>query len=93
MVSLKDVRTLRLFQSDCCFDFMNVLLVLCMPQLPSIRAACDLCELKELRPRLMPGRWIFEINVVRGTPSRAAAPFRPLYREIVAAHLADRPSF
>jgi hypothetical protein len=30
------------------------------------------------------------INVVRGTPSRAAAPFRPLHREVVAAHLAHR---
>ena len=44
--SLKDVLPLRLFQSDCCFDFMNILLVLCVPQLPSIRAARDFRELK-----------------------------------------------
>ncbi len=44
--SLKDVLPLRLFQIDCCFDFMNVLLVLCVPQLPSIRAARDLSELQ-----------------------------------------------
>ena len=50
--SLKDVRTLRLFQIDCRFDFMNVLLVLCMPQLPSIRAARDLRELKIVSPAI-----------------------------------------
>src|ERR1700692_437439 len=31
----------------------------------------------ELCPRLMPSRFILEINVVRGRPSRAAAPSRP----------------
>ena len=41
-----------MFQSDCCFDFMNVLLVLCMPQPPSIRAARDIRELKIVSPAI-----------------------------------------
>ena len=50
--TLKDVRTLRLFQSDCLFDFMNVHLVLCMSQLPSARAARDLRELQIVSPAI-----------------------------------------
>ena len=74
--SLKDVLPLHLFQSDCCFDFMNVLLVLCMPQLPSIRAARDIRELKIVSPAIdtQPLHLIHQRRPWQAQPGGCATP-------------------